>query len=183
MRGLTRSTAIIAVVVAGAAACGGSSSGGNTAQVKSQSGGSAAVVSTHSSPLGTYLTDAKGRTLYHWEGDTSSTSSCSGPCAAVWAPYKTSGTPKASGSAKQSMLGTTARDDGSTQVTYADHPLYYYVDDQKAGDMEGEGSKEFGALWTIVAPNGTSITSSGGGSGSSGGSSSPSSSGGGYSWG
>lgn len=168
MAGIPRATAVLAVVLAGAVACGGSSSGGNTAQVKTQaSGGSAgAVVSTHSSPAGTYLTDAKGRTLYLWKADTSSTSTCSAACAKVWEPYTTNGSPTASGDAQQSMLGTTSRSDGSTQVTYADHPLYFYADDKNAGDMAGQGSTEFGNKWWVVGPDGSAITASSMGSGS-----------------
>ena len=173
MTGITRATAIVAVVLAGAAACGSGSSGGN-AQVQTQNGGgSAAVVSTHSSPAGTYLTDGKGRTLYLWKADTSSTSNCAGPCAKTWEPYTTSGSPKASGDAQQSMLSTTNRSDGGTQVTYADHPLYYYDDDKNPGDMEGQGSNEFGNKWYVVGPDGSAITGSSKGSGS-GDSSSPS---------
>jgi len=168
MTGLTRATAIVTVVLAGAVACGSGSSGGSTAQVKTQgSGGSAgAVVSTHSSPAGTYLTDGKGRTLYLWQADTSSTSNCSGPCAKVWAPYTTSGSPRATGGAQQSMLSTTSRSDGSTQVTYAGHPLYYYQHDKSAGDMQGQGSNEFGSKWWVVGPDGSAITASSMGSGS-----------------
>jgi predicted lipoprotein with Yx(FWY)xxD motif len=143
-------------------------------------GGTAAVVSTHSSPAGTYLTDAKGKTLYLWKADTGSSSNCSGPCAQVWAPLTTSGTPQASGGAQQSMLGTTSRSDGSTQVTYANHPLYYYTEDEKAGQMEGQGSNEFGNKWYIVGPSGSAITGSSKGSGSTS-SSSPSKSS--YNWG
>ena len=153
-------------------------------QTQSGGGGAAAVVATHSSPAGTYLTDGKGMTLYLWKADTSSSSNCAGPCAKVWAPYTTNGAPNASGGAQQSMLGTTHRSDGSTQVTYANHPLYYYTEDAKAGQMEGQGSNEFGNKWYVVAPSGSAITGSSKGSGSNTGSTggaSPSKSS--YNWG
>lgn len=183
MRAILRATTVVAAVLTGAVACGSGSSGGtgSTAQVKSTGGAtSGAVVSTHSGPDGTYLTDAKGRTLYLWTADTGSTSTCAGPCTKVWEPYTTSGTPQASGDAQQSMLGTTSRSDGATQVTYADHPLYYYEDDKNAGDMKGQGSNEFGSKWWTVGPDGSAITSSSKGSGGSP-SSSPSKSS--YNWG
>jgi predicted lipoprotein with Yx(FWY)xxD motif len=177
---IKRLAPFLGLVLAAATACGSGSSGGK-ATVSTQSGGnSGAVVATHASPAGAYLTDAKGRTLYLWKADTSSMSTCSAQCADVWEPYKTSGTPKASGNAQQSMLGTTKRSDGATQVTYADHPLYYYDADEKAGDMKGEGSTQFGNVWTIVAPDGSPIASS---SKSSGGSPSSSPSKSSYSWG
>jgi predicted lipoprotein with Yx(FWY)xxD motif len=180
MQNTSRVTAIVGIVLMGAVACGGNSSGGGgTAQVKSQGNGAAAIVSTHAGPAGTYLTDGKGRTLYLWKADTGSTSTCNGACAGVWAPYTTSGTPKAAGKAQQSMLGTTSRSDGSTEVTYADHPLYYYAGDSSTGDMNGQGSTQYGNTWWVVAPNGSAITSSGKSGGSSGSSPSKSS----YSWG
>ncbi|HET6817240.1 MAG TPA: hypothetical protein VFH66_08465 [Mycobacteriales bacterium] len=161
MHRILRTSAVITAVLTGAVAC-GSGSSGSTAQVKSKGGATAAaVVATHSSPKGTYLTDSKGRTLYLWTADSGSSSTCAGPCAKVWAPFTTSGTPQASGSVQQSMLGTTSRSDGTTQVTYADHPLYFYEDDKSAGEMEGQGSDEFGSKWWIVAPDGSAISASG----------------------
>jgi len=150
----------VAVVVTAAACGGGSSGGGNTAKVAPNTGGSTAgaVVTTHSGPDGTYLTDGKGRTLYLWAADSSSSSACNGTCATSWPAYTTSGTPSASGKAKQSMLATSKRNDGSTQVTYNGHPLYYYSGDSAAGDMNGQGSNQYGAVWYIVAPNGSSIS-------------------------
>jgi hypothetical protein len=71
-------------------------------------------------------------------------------------------------------LGTLARSDGTKQVTYKGHPLYYYAGDPNSGTTTGQGSNQFGAKWWLVAPSGAAIT----GSGSSGGSTS--SSGGGW---
>ncbi|HET7311109.1 MAG TPA: hypothetical protein VFJ17_07265 [Mycobacteriales bacterium] len=190
MRGIFRTTAVLTAVLTGAVACGSGSSGGSSgnAQVKSQGGGTAAaVVSTHAGPAGTYLTDGKGRTLYLWMADSGSTSTCAGPCVKVWAPYTSIGTPKASGNAQQSMLATTSRSDGSTQVTYAGHPLYYYAGDKSAGDMNGQGSDGFGSKWWVVGPDGSAISSSGnsssGSSSGSGGSSGSSPSKSSYNWG
>src|SRR2546423_12652124 len=100
------------------AACGGGS--GSNAQVSTKAG-AAAVVTTHGGPSGPYLTDGKGRTLYLFAADVSSTSTCTGQCASVWTPFSTSGTPTTSGSAKPSLVGTSQRSDGKTQVTYAGH--------------------------------------------------------------
>ena len=74
-------------------------------------------------------------------------------------------------------LGTITRSDGTKQVTYKGHPLYYYISDTKAGQTTGQGSNNFGALWWLVSPSGAAITKSVSG----GSSSSSSSSGGGYS--
>ena len=90
------------------------------------------VVGTKTSSLGTFLVDAKGRALYLWDADHGAKSACSGACAQAWPPLTTTTTPKASGAVKASLLGTTKRADGSREVTYAGHPLYYYAGDSRA---------------------------------------------------
>jgi predicted lipoprotein with Yx(FWY)xxD motif len=156
-----RLTPLLGLVALAAAACGGASSGG-TQKVSSQSGGgSSTVVATKSGSGGTYLVDGKGMTLYLFKADTSSKSTCSSACASYWPAYTTTGTPTVSGAAQQSMVGTSKRSDGKTQVTYNGHPLYHYAQDSSPGDTNGEGSTNFGAEWTIVAPNGTAIEKSG----------------------
>jgi predicted lipoprotein with Yx(FWY)xxD motif len=152
----------LAAVALAAAACGGSS--GGTAKVSPQSG-SPAALTAHSGPLGQYLTDSKGMTLYLFANDTGTKSTCSGACATEWPPLTTTGAPTASGGATASMLGTTTRSDGTTQVTYAGHPLYHFNGDSAAGDTNGEGSTDFNGTWSVVAPDGSAITS-GGSSGS-----------------
>src|SRR5262249_31133320 len=104
--------------------------------------------------------DGTGRTLYLWVADTSSKSVCSGTCAQAWPPLTTTGSPTAGSGVTSSDLGTSARSDGTMQVTYAGHPLYYFVQDTSAGQMTGQGSNGFGAKWWIVAPNGSAITGS-----------------------
>jgi len=152
-----RLTPLLGLVALAAAACGGGSSGG-TQKVSSQSGGGGGtVVATKSGSNGTYLVDGKGMTLYLFKADKSSKSTCDSACASYWPAYTTTGTPTASGGAQQSMVGTSARSDGKTQVTYNGHPLYHYAQDSSPGDTNGEGSTNFGAEWTIVAPNGTAI--------------------------
>ena len=167
-----RLTPFLGLVALAAAACGGSSSGG-TQKVSSQSGGggSAAVVATKSGSNGMYLVDSKGMTLYLFKKDTSTKSTCSSACASYWPPYTTSGTPTVSGSAQQSMVGTSKRSDGKTQVTYNGHPLYYFAQDSNPGDTNGQGTTFFGGEWNIVAPNGTAIEKKSGGSDDNGGSS------------
>jgi predicted lipoprotein with Yx(FWY)xxD motif len=56
-----------------------------------------------------------------------------------------------------SLLSTAVRADGSTQVTYAGHPLYLFTSDQKAGDAKGQGINAFGAPWYVVSPAGMQI--------------------------
>lgn len=129
--------------------------GGSGAPATSPSG--AATVSVRGSSLGQILVDGNGKTLYLFEADTTTQSTCSGACAQAWPPLTTSGGPKAAGGASTALLGTTARTDGRTQVTYAGHPLYFFVSDNKPGDTNGEGSTAFGAGWDVLSAAGNKI--------------------------
>ena len=100
--------------------------------------------------------------MYLFEKDTGTTSSCYGACAAAWPPVVTVGSPVVGSGATASLLGTVKRTDGSTQVTYAGHPLYYFSGDQKAGDINGVGSQAFGAGWDLIAPGGKKVEKPGG---------------------
>jgi predicted lipoprotein with Yx(FWY)xxD motif len=166
-----------------AAACGssGASGAGSTPGAGSTATGSAAalVITTKSGSAGTYLADGSGRAVYLWVKDGQNKSECSGACASAWPPVPASGTVTASGSAVSSDLGSITRSDGSKQVTYDGHPLYYFVGDSGPGTTNGEGNDGFGAKWWLVSPTGASITSAGTSSSPSS-SSSSTSGGGGY---
>jgi predicted lipoprotein with Yx(FWY)xxD motif len=123
--------------------------------------GHRATVKTRHGDHGAYLVDAKGRTLYLFEADKTKKSTCTGDCAKFWPPLLTSGKAKAAGKAKPSLLGTTKRKDGRTQVTYKGHPLYRFSQDMKAGDDKGEGLEAFGAEWYYVAPSGKKVEEEG----------------------
>ena len=62
--------------------------------------------------------------------------------------------------ASASDLGTITRADGTTQVTYKGHPLYYFVKDKDDGDAYGEGSTAFGAGWYVLSPSGNKVDNS-----------------------
>lgn len=152
-------------------ACGYSTPAANSSNTSTAgapaAAGSGAAISTADGAEGTYLVGPSGNAVYLWLADTSSTSTCSGSCAAAWPPVTTDGAPTASGSASAAELGTTARADGTEQVTYHGHPLYYYAGDGAPGQTSGQGSNGFGALWWLVDPSGSAITGAGGGSTSS----------------
>jgi predicted lipoprotein with Yx(FWY)xxD motif len=115
------------------------------------------TVATRPDPLGTLLVDGAGRTVYLFEKDTSPTSSCTGDCASAWPPLTTTGSAQAGPGATAALIATTARPDGSLQLTYAGHPLYYYAGDTTAGDTHGQGLTQFGADWYVLSPTGTKI--------------------------
>jgi predicted lipoprotein with Yx(FWY)xxD motif len=118
----------------------------------------ATVIKTASAAGSTFLTDGSGRAVYLWAKDASGMSACTGACAGAWPPVTTTSTATASGSAKASDLGTITRTDGTKQVTYDGHPLYYFVGDSGPGMATGQGSDNFGAKWWLVAPAGTDVT-------------------------
>jgi predicted lipoprotein with Yx(FWY)xxD motif len=74
-----------------------------------------------------------------------------------------SGTPTAGSGAEASLVGTTTRSDGTSQVTYNGHPVYRYSGDQKPGDTAGEGLDAFGAEWYVLSPAGDQVTGGSGG--------------------
>jgi predicted lipoprotein with Yx(FWY)xxD motif len=113
-----------------------------------------AAIKTRHNKLGTFLVDGKGRTLYLFQKDKTRKSTCSGACAQNWPPLLTTGKPSGSGGARKSLLGTTKRRDGKTQVTYNGHPLYHYVGDAAPGDTNGQGVSAYGARWYAVASSG-----------------------------
>jgi len=163
---MTRLFSLAALAVVSAlvlAACGGSSYGGNkppasTSSAPATASSAAPVVTAKSGSLGTFLVDAKGRTLYLWDADHGAMSTCNGECAQDWPPLTTKAAPKAGAGVKASLLGTSKRSDGTEEVTYAGHPLYYFAGDTAAGQATGQGSAAFGAPWWVVSPAGKALT-------------------------
>jgi predicted lipoprotein with Yx(FWY)xxD motif len=89
--------------------------------------------------------------------DTGTSSNCYATCATIWPPVLTTGAAQAGAGANASLLGTTTRTDGKTEVTYAGHPLYYFVQDKAAGDTTGQGINGFGGLWWVLSPSGAAV--------------------------
>src|SRR6266568_2981802 len=157
----------LAAVAIMAAACGGStpaaSGGGSstTAAATTTTASSPASISapgmtlkTENGTAGVFLADSAGRTLYIYTADKGTTSSCYGGCATAWPPLTTTGSVSVSGSATASQVGTTTRTDGTKQVTYAGHPLYYFQSDTSAGMTKGQGVQ---GVWFLISPTGTVI--------------------------
>ncbi len=115
------------------------------------------VGAANNSKLGEILVDSHGLTLYDFRKDLGTKSACYGSCAKIWPPLTTTGTPVAAAGAQASLLGSSPRSDGSTQVTYSGHPLYTYVGDSKPGETSGNGLTEFGGSWHALRPNGKEV--------------------------
>jgi len=108
--------------------------------------------------LGKVLVNGNSQTLYLFEKDKNGKSACSGQCAKFWPPVLTKGAATAGTGIKKSLLGTTKRSDGTTQVTYNKHPLYRFLNDKnKVGSAKGQEVDAFGAEWYVVGANGKKV--------------------------
>ena len=143
----------------GTAAAGSSSPAGASSSSAAAGGSGSTVITTVSSSAGTFLANSSGHAVYLWTKDSSGMSACSGACAGAWPPVTTTGTVTATGGAKSSDLGTITRSDGTKQVTYDGHPLYFFSGDSGPGMASGQGNDGFGAKWWLVSPSGSDVTS------------------------
>ena len=159
----SRMVAVVGVVVVAlvVVACGGSSSSGGAyggaKPAATKSSETAASVSLGSTKLGKILVDGKGRTLYLFEKDKGTSSTCDGGCASAWPPLTTTGKPIAGAGVIAAKLGTTKRADGTNEVTYNGHPLYTYAGDQAPGQTTGQGIDQFGAEWYVLSRAGKTV--------------------------
>jgi predicted lipoprotein with Yx(FWY)xxD motif len=150
------------------AGCGGSSNSSGSNALPTTAGGQRATLGVANSDVGKILVDSQGRTLYLFGKDSGSKSACTGACASEWPPLRANGKPTEGSGATASLVATTARPDGTSQVTYSGHPLYRFVGDKKAGDTNGVGLNAFGGVWSALSPTGNEISTphkSGGGGG------------------
>lgn len=108
---------------------------------------------TADSDYGPMLFDRTGQAIYLFDKEQSSRPECYGQCAVAWPPVLTNGRPRASGATKASLLGTTSRRDGTRQVTYAGHPLYFYAHEGRY-QVLCHNVDEYGGLWLVVQPDG-----------------------------
>jgi predicted lipoprotein with Yx(FWY)xxD motif len=117
-------------------------------------------LSVRSSEYGKALFGPSGKVVYVFDADRGSSSRCYGACATAWPPLLTTAAPLAGPGVKASLLGTTKRKDGTLQVTYNRHPLYYYEAD-KVGKIMCQHADMHGGLWLIIKPNGQPNTAKG----------------------
>jgi predicted lipoprotein with Yx(FWY)xxD motif len=151
----TKTIAVLAFLVV--AACGSTTTSSTTSSSPATSGQTATIAVAGNAKLGQILVDGNGRTVYLFAADKGTTSVCYTDCAAAWPPVLTHGAPQAGAGATASLLGTTTRRDGSLQVTYNGHPLYYWIADKNPGDATGQALNNFGAPWYVLSPRGMQI--------------------------
>jgi predicted lipoprotein with Yx(FWY)xxD motif len=123
---------------------------GKAASSASPAAGSLALATTS---LGTYLVGAGGKTLYVFLADSGNTSACYGTCAANW-PALTGALPALGQGLSAADFGSITRTDGTAQVTFHGHPLYYFAGDKAAGDTKGQG---LNSKWYVVGADGNPI--------------------------
>ncbi len=96
----------------------------------------------------TYLVGPTGGSLYVFSKDATGVSNCSGSCAQNWPPLTVpQGIDPSAVSAAGGSLAVITRDDGTRQVTYNGHPVYYYAGDKLPGDTNGDG---VGGVWSLA---------------------------------
>ncbi|HEY7831187.1 MAG TPA: hypothetical protein VIC06_11545 [Solirubrobacteraceae bacterium] len=133
----------------------------SAAPATSGAAGTAVVVSTKQGKLGTILAaGGKHLTIYMFEGDKGGNSTCTGACAHVWPPVTTTAAVSTGGAAVAGDLGTITRPDGTKQVTYKGHPLYFFAHDGDSGDAYGQGVVGFGSSWYVLKPSGSKVDNS-----------------------
>lgn len=111
------------------------------------------VITAGGSQFGRVLFDGSGQAIYLFDLETSKRSKCYDACAEAWPPVLTKHSPRATGAVQQDLLGTTRRDDGTRQVTYAGRPLYFYAHEGK-DEVRCHNVPGFGGLWLAVTPKG-----------------------------
>ena len=147
--------AAISLTALALAACGSGGTGSTGSTGVTGAGNATVGVST--TGVGKVLVDSKGHTLYLFEKDSGTKSACAGACASNWPPLLAKGEPTAAGGAKASLVGTTTRSDGASQVTYNGHPVYRYQGDIQPGDTAGQGVMAYGAEWYVLGPAGKQV--------------------------
>jgi predicted lipoprotein with Yx(FWY)xxD motif len=118
-------------------------------------GGEAATadVAAQLSPfVGSYLTDAAGRTLYTYGADFPGdcehlpVSNCTADCLVSW-PVFDAGDRLLGAGLDDARFGSIERAEGGFQTTYMGWPLYYYKTDLTLGQLTGQGK---GKLWHVA---------------------------------
>jgi predicted lipoprotein with Yx(FWY)xxD motif len=145
---------MVLLAILAALALGAPESGSETASSSATRGKKVKAVG---SSYGKVIADGRGEAFYLFGADRGGKSRCYGACARAWPPVLTKGRPRAGPGVKARLLGTTRRSNGKLQVTYKNHPLYYYVDDSP-GRILCQNVSEFGGLWLVVKPSGNPVS-------------------------
>lgn len=94
------------------------------------------------SKAGKIWTDEKGMTLYTFDKDEAGKSNCYDKCATNWPPLAA-----AADAAAMDEWTVVDRTDGTKMWAYDGHPLYTFIEDKAAGDINGDGK---GGVWHVA---------------------------------
>jgi predicted lipoprotein with Yx(FWY)xxD motif len=97
---------------------------------------------------GKVLADSKGMTLYVFDNDAkgATMSACTGKCIVNWPPFLAPADATASGD--WTVVDGKDKDGNAIKLwAYEGQPLYYWVNDKKPGDVDGDGK---GGVWHVV---------------------------------
>lgn len=108
------------------------------------------------SQFGKVLFDRAGQAIYLFDKEKSDRSECYDDCAAEWPPVLTEGDPEAGKGIDEGLLSTTKRTDGTTQVTYNGHPLYFYAHEGR-NEVRCHNVPGFGGLWLALGGKGDAV--------------------------
>jgi predicted lipoprotein with Yx(FWY)xxD motif len=98
---------------------------------------------------GQILALSSGWTVYRLVGDGANKSTCSGACARAWPPVLLAPGQKTPTGKGVAHLSSFARSGGERQVSYEGIPLYRFVGDKKAGEINGNVHTPFGQWWVV----------------------------------
>ena len=157
MKRITFTLVVLALVVA---ACGGDDADQATTTTAPPSSDTTTAAPVPSDGLqlvegnldAPFIADADGNALYLFVPDAQGESTCYDDCAAAWPPLVDGVT--AGAGLDAALLGSTERTDGTTQVTYAGWPLYYFSGDSAPGDTNGQTLND---VWFVVDAAGNAI--------------------------
>lgn len=145
----------------GAGQTGGGQTGGAATEpgVAAQSATGGGLILVETREPGSYIADGEGKTLYVFVDENMQPLPCEGECLDFWPPYTGDASLGEGSTLDASLVGTVDTADGQSQVTYNDYPLYYFVEDQNAGDLNGQAKEGFGGIWYVLSDTGEPLES------------------------
>ncbi|MGI5505653.1 COG4315 family predicted lipoprotein [Lentzea sp. CA-135723] len=142
---------LLPALLAGLAACGSEAPQQGARQQEVPANVQVKIVQ---SELGPILADQTGRTLYAFTKDENKPAECDADCIAVWPALTSQSKADVADGADGELV---SQEDESSQVVYGKWPVYYYVGDQVAGDVNGQGVDE---EWFAIAADGKLVKKS-----------------------
>ncbi len=95
------------------------------------------------------LVDGNGMSLYVSLHDTPGKSNCDAQCQTIWRPLLATGRIVTGSGINPQNMGVILLPNGGRQVSYLGEPLYLFSQDEKPGDVNGQG---YDGAWYLVIP-------------------------------